>query len=113
MEKNYYHTFDLGKRKVVLCARLYECFLGSPELDIGMSVCMPGDEYNEERGYNIARAGAKKRAKIVFSCDWEEIDKYIINGLLLGVEKSIRRNPGKYIASYHKRKHNLIKEQKI
>ena len=34
------------------------------------------------------------------------LDKHIINGILLGVEKSMRRKPEKYIAGYKKKKHN-------
>ena len=108
-EKYYYHKFDLGKRKVILCARSHEDdVISIPAIAIGMSVCLPMDNYDEERGFNIARAGAGKRAKLEL-CAWiGEFDKHIINGILLGVEKSMRRKPGKYIAGYKKKKHTNI-----
>ena len=105
-ESYYYHKFDLGKRKVILCAHLYKTLLFFRGLDIGMSICLPTDKYDEERGYNIARAGANKRVKVALGCDENKIDKHIINGVLLGVEKSMRRNPGKYIAGYKKKKYD-------
>ena len=108
-EKYYYHKFDLGKRKVTLCIKTYIICSENEDysiLAVGMSVCIPEDEYNEDRGYNIARSAAIKRPKMIIDIQEDMLDKHIINGILLGVEKSMRRKPEKYIAGYKKKKHN-------
>ena len=97
----YYHTFDLGKRKVTLCTYFHVGY----RLNVGVSVCIPEDTYSEERGCDIARVRVERSPKVTFICDPEITDRYIIEGILAGVEKSIRRKPGKYIAGY-KKKHD-------
>jgi len=100
-QKVYYHTFDLGKRKITLCAYFHidvVYYLG-----VGMSVCVPEDAYNEQRGHDMARAKVIRNPKIMFMCSPDQVDGHVIKGILAGVEKSIRRKPGKYIAGYKKK----------
>jgi len=130
-EKYYYHKFNLGKRKVVLCAtsKSYTALkifataswvwdeegtqggtseaIDGSNIGIGMSVCVPWDKYNDEMGHGIARGKAEKNPKI--NITWEyPIDKHIIDSILLGIEKSMRKKPGKYIAGYKKKKRTNI-----
>ena len=113
----YYHAFDLGKRKVVFCATHYpRMFVGGygkivtvTDIDIGMSVCVPWDEYNDELGRGIAHGKALKNPKIHVSYS-HDVDKYIIESILEGIEKSMRKKPGKYIAGYKKKRGNIAKD---
>jgi len=113
----YYHEFDLGKRKVVFCATHYpRMFVGGndkiitvTDINIGMSVCVPWDEYNDELGRGIAHGKALKNPKIHVSYSYD-VDKYIIESILEGIEKSMRKKPGKYIAGYKKKRGNIAKD---
>ena len=116
----YYHKFDLGKRKVVFCATHYpRMFVGGndkiitvTDINIGMSVCVPWDEYTDERGRGIAHGKALKNPKIHISYS-HDVDKYIIESILEGIEKSMRKKPGKYMAGYKKKKQLIKKQQTL
>jgi len=113
----YYHKFDLGKRKVVFCATCNsrdlffksEKLVSVTDISIGMSVCVPWDKYNDERGEEIARGKSLKNPKLEISWNYGE-DKYVIESILEGIEKSMRKKPGKYIAGYKKKRGNIAKD---
>lgn len=74
-------------------------------LDLGVSVCNVGDEYNEELGRTVAEGKARKTP---FACIVSDnkgvINEAVVEAMLTQEVEYMKQNPGKYIAGYNKQK---------
>lgn len=72
------------------------------KLSLGVSVCRPDDEFDEELGKTIALGKARKStAHTLFSTDTGLINRGVVNALLDQEVAFFKQCPGKYIAGYN------------
>ena len=72
------------------------------KLSIGVAICNPEDEFNEEVGKTIALGKARKGNKHAFySTDPGLINRGVVNALLDQEVAFFKQCPGKYIAGYN------------
>lgn len=75
---------------------------GVKKLSIGVAICNPEDEFNEEVGKTIALGKARKGNKHAFySTDSGLINRGVVNALLDQEVAFFKQCPGKYIAGYN------------
>lgn len=75
---------------------------GVKRLSIGVAICNPEDEFNEEVGKTIALGKARKGNKHAFySTDSGLINRGVVNALLDQEVAFFKQCPGKYIAGYN------------
>lgn len=75
---------------------------GVKKLSIGVAICNPEDEFNEEVGKTIALGKARKGNKHAFySTDPGLINRGVVNALLDQEVAFFKQCPGKYIAGYN------------
>lgn len=72
-------------------------------LSIGVSVCRPTDEFNEELGKRIAEGKATKyRDHALYAVDAGLINEVMVKALLKQEAEYFKVNPGRYLAGYDK-----------
>lgn len=82
-------------------------------LSLGISVCRPNDDFNEELGKRIAQGKAVKyRDHAIFASDAGLINKTMVGALLKQEAEYFKTNPGRYLAGYNKDAAKYLKDQK-
>lgn len=81
-------------------------------LAIGVSTCLPNDEFNEEMGVKIAVGKAlKDRSHWIFTTDEGLINTGMVEGLLTQEIEYFKKNPGKYLKGYEEGKKKFEQAQ--
>lgn len=83
---------------------------------IGLSICNPDDEWDEELGKKIARGKAinrKTRISSLYATDKGSINSTLVRAYLQQEAEFLAHNPGKYIKRYNLDKDHYEYEQKI
>lgn len=81
-------------------------------LAIGVSACLPNDEFNEEIGLKIAVGKAlKDRSHWIFTTDEGLINTGMVEGLLTQEIEYFKKNPGKYLKGYEESKKKFEQAQ--
>ena len=81
-------------------------------LAIGVSTCLPNDEFNEEIGLKIAVGKAlKDRSHWIFTTDEGLINTGMVEGLLTQEIEYFKKNPGKYLKGYEEGKKKFEQAQ--
>jgi len=117
----YYRIFELGAgmspgpRYITLAATVtkdVDMYMGLIQgnihkiakgniVSVGMSICMPEDEYDKDLGKKIAEGKAMKNSVLSFITKGR-VSKYIIKSILAGIEQDVKNNPGEYIGYFKK-----------
>lgn len=122
-KQSYYRIFELGvgmsprPRYITLAATVImdinamgftrgdaykmETITNGSIISVGMSTCMPEDEYDKDLGKKIAEGKAMKNSVLSFITKGR-ISKYIIKSMLAGIEQDVKNNPGEYIGYFKK-----------
>ena len=79
-----------------------EKFLDAPKcVSVGVSVCLPYDNFDEELGKKIAYGKAMKGTEHrLYTTDEGLINTTMINGLLEQESEYFKKNPGRYLKGY-------------
>ena len=93
-----FNTFKLGKRQITLAV-----VLGEDTLKVGYSVCMEGDEFNEELGRKIAEGRALSKNNLTHQYVGKQGVRYTLDnyGVLKSISEvwknKIKATPERYI----------------
>lgn len=83
-------------------------------LSVGVSVCSPEDQFNEELGKKIATGKAVKHRKhALYTTDSGLINETMVKAILEQEASYFKVNPGRYIAGYDKDAAKYKKFQKV
>lgn len=85
-------------------------------LALGLAICDPKDEFNEEIGKRIAKGKAlstKSRISTLYSSDKGLINSSVVKAVLKQESEYLKHNPGKYIKRYDKDKETFEYEARI
>lgn len=78
-------------------------------LKIGIAICNPEDEFDEQIGFKKAIARAKKSEPVLYSSSLGAINSDVVKAFLKQESEYFKNNPGKYIKGYDNKKIKYIK----
>lgn len=87
------------------------CHQMTKGISIGISICNPLDEFNEEIGIMRAEGRARKNEVSLFSNKNIYINSQLVQIILQQEAKRIKNNPEKYIAGYKSEQEKWLKNQ--
>lgn len=83
-------------------------------LSIGVSVCRPNDEFDEDLGKTIAEGKAiKYRTHALYATDAGLINETMVKALLQQEAEYFKVNPGRYLAGYDRDAEKYRRSEKI
>lgn len=83
-------------------------------LSLGVAVCRPNDEFNEEIGIKIATGKAiKSESHRIYSVDEGLINNTMVEALLKQECEYFKSNPGRYLKGYDKDMEKHIKKESV
>lgn len=109
-------TSDILSVAVTNTDREYLAELTNKCLMLGLSVCNPKDEFNEEIGKRIAKGKAlnrKSRVSTLYSTDKGLINTSVVKAILKQEAEYLKQNPGNYIKSYNADKEAFEYKEKL
>ena len=69
-------------------------------LSIGIAICNPNDDFNEELGKKIALSKAENNIPVLVSTEIGVMNKILVNAYLKQEMEFLKKNPGKFIKGY-------------
>lgn len=111
------------EQKFVLCVKttesnllyeddidIYECYR---DLHIGIAICNPNDEFNEEIGKKIALGKAESSIPKLISTEPGIINNAVVQALIQQEINYIKNNPGRFIPGYDEAVDKIKKKDKV
>lgn len=82
-------------------------------LSIGVAICHPDDEYNEELGKKKALKAAKLSTKVLYSSKLGLINTTMVTALLKQEAEFLKNNPELYIRGYRDKHNKFLANAKL
>lgn len=102
-----------GQYAVEVCPSDYDCEYQdiTKILSIGVSVCRPDDNFDQDLGIEIATGKAiKNEDHRIYSSDKGLINNHMVMALLEQECQYFKSNPGRYLKGYDQDKYKYLKE---
>lgn len=112
VEKGIFVDFK-GEEHYITAVGIREEIDDKVTLRIGVSICAPGDDYNEETGINLAYNKAANSKPTLTASSKKGINCAYIDAILKSEIDYIRLRPQKYIKNYWERYDKYKKELNI
>jgi hypothetical protein len=82
-------------------------------LSIGIAICNPNDDFNEELGKKIALSKAENNIPVLVSTEIGVMNKILVNAYMQQEMAFIKKNPGKFIKGYDESEKKFLEHNKL